>query len=133
MAEDPSDRLVDQRIRNRIIEAIEVLADGDEGVRGMGPNEYFEGFYDWVPHRDEDRRRFPNATIVPAEQAAIEEVSAILDDACDATPGTMSVEEFIGTGWPGRIQPVACRVLALLEGRGRFSEESEEDEPSGRR
>ena len=31
--EQPSDRLIDQRIRNRIMEALETLADGDEGVR----------------------------------------------------------------------------------------------------
>lgn len=132
MQDDPSDRLVDQRIRNRIIEAIETLAAADEGVRIMGPREYFESFYDWVPHRAEDRRRFPNTTITPAEHAAIGEVSAILDDACDATTGVMTVEEFIATGWPGRIRPVAQAALALLEGRGRFSEEREEDEPSDR-
>jgi hypothetical protein len=52
MDNEISDRLLDQRCRNRIIEVIETLAAGDEGVRGVGAKEYFEQFYDWLPHRD---------------------------------------------------------------------------------
>jgi hypothetical protein len=133
MEERPSDRLVDQRIRNRIMEAVETLADGDDGVRCVWPGEYFESFYDWIPHRSDGGMR-PNSAITADERAALLEVSTILDDACDATigftPGNMTADELITTGWPKRIQPVALKALDLMRERGRFSEELEEEVPS---
>src|ERR1043165_2244074 len=48
--EQPSKLIIGQRIRNRIMEALAILADGNEGVRAVEPTEYFESFYDWVPH-----------------------------------------------------------------------------------
>lgn len=130
MEEQPTDRLIDQRIRNRIMEAVETLADGDEGVRREWPTEYFESFYDWVPHRGDGGMR-SNSAISPDEKALLLEVSGILDDACDATPGNMTADELIATGWPKRIQTVAYKALTLMRVRGRFSEETEEDAPSG--
>jgi glycine cleavage system aminomethyltransferase T len=73
----------------------------------------------------------PNSAITPDEEALLFEVSGILDDACDATPGNMTADELIATGWPKRIQPVAYKALNLMRVRGRFSEENEEDAPSG--
>lgn len=131
MQDEPSRRLIDQRIRNRIMEAIATLAEGDEGVRAVGPHEYFESFYDWVPHRDEDRPAASVAALSPAEREAVVEVSCILDDACDATPRRMTVEAFTATGWPARIQPVARKAFDLMRERGRFSEDREEEVPSG--
>ena len=130
MEEQLSDRLIDQRIRNRIMEALETLADGDEGVRRDWPAEYFESFYDWVPHRGDGGMR-SNSAISPDEEALLRQVSGILDDACDATPGNMTADELIATGWPKRIQPIACKALNLMRVRGRFSEENEEEAPSG--
>ena len=130
MEEQPSDRLLDQRTRNRIMDAVETLADGDEGVRREGPGEYFESFYDWIPHRGHGGMR-PNSAISPDEEALLREVSSILDDACDATPGNMTADELIATGWPKRIQTVAYKALTLMRLRGRFSEENEEEAPSG--
>ena len=129
MEEQPSERLIDQRIRNRIMEAVETLADGDDGVRRDWPAEYFESFYDWIPHRSDGGMR-PNSAITADEGALLLEVSAILDDACDATPGNMTADEFIATGWPKRIQPVALKALSLMRARSQFSEEQEEEAPS---
>lgn len=130
MEEKPSERLIDQRIRNRIIEAVHTLADGEEGVRREWPVEYFENFYAWVPHHD-DGDMEPNSAITLEERMELMELSAILDKACDATPKMMTADEFIGTGWPKRVKPFAQKVLRLMLGRGRFSEEREESEPSG--
>jgi hypothetical protein len=33
--DNPSRRLVEQRLCNRVIDAVEVLADGDDGVRAV--------------------------------------------------------------------------------------------------
>lgn len=130
MEEQPSDRLIDQRIRNRIMDAVETLADGDEGVRRKWPADYFESFYDWVPHHGDGGMR-SNSAISRDEEASLREVSSILDDACDATPANMTADELIATGWPKRIQPVARRALNLMLVRGRFSENKEVDAPSG--
>jgi hypothetical protein len=129
MEDNPSHRIIDQRIRNRIMEALLTLAEGDEGVRQLWPTEYFESYYDWIPHRDHGGIR-PNSTITADERALLFEVSSILDDACDATPGKMTADELIATGWTKRIQPVALKALILMRERGRFSEEQEEDTPS---
>ncbi|BCK75151.1 hypothetical protein AA0242T_0033 [Acetobacter aceti NRIC 0242] len=129
MEDQPSDRLVDQRIRNRIMEAIETLADGDDGARREWPNGYFESFYDWIPHRDDGK--MPTISTVSAdERSLLTKVSRLLDDACDATPKNMTADELIATGWPKRIEPMAMQALNLMRQRGRFSEEQEEETPS---
>jgi hypothetical protein len=125
----PSHRIIDQRIRNRIMDVLLTMAEGDELVRQLGPTEYFESFYDWIPHRDHGGIR-PNSAITADERALLLELSSILDDACDATPRKMTADDLIATGWPKRIQPVALKALVLMRERGRFSEEQEEDTPS---
>lgn len=104
------------------------LAEGDENVRQLGAGEYFEAFYDWVPHRSDGIR--PNSALTQDEAALILKVSIALDEACDATPKMVSAKELIATGWPERIKPLARSALDQMLKRGRFSEELEEDEPS---
>jgi hypothetical protein len=130
MEEKPSHRIIDQRIRNRIMEAVETLAMGNEAVRLVWPTEYFESFYDWIPHGGEQH---PNSAISTDEQAKLSEVSKLLDEACDATPQIMTADELIATGWPERVRPVAQEALSLMLKRGRFSEDQEEQEPSSKR
>jgi hypothetical protein len=126
MEEKPSDRIIDQRIRNRIIEAVHTLAEGNEGVRAVGPPEYFESFYDWIPYGGE----FSNNATTAEEKARLSDISKLLDRACDATPQSMTADELISTGWPELIQPIAQEALSLMLKRGRFSEDQEEKEPS---
>lgn len=130
MSDEPSDRLVDQRVRNRIMEAVETLAAGDDGVLSVSVKEYFEGFYNWIPHRGDGGMRL-NSAITGDEKALLLKVSRLLDDACDAKPRNMTEEEFIATGWPKCIQPVALEALTLMRASGRSSEEREEQAPSG--
>jgi hypothetical protein len=103
MEENPSPRLVDQRLRNRIIEAVDTLAQGEQGVRRVWPVEYFEQFHDQIPHHRDGEIR-PNSAITREELSLLSEVGKILDQACDATPNKMTADELIGTGWPKRIQ-----------------------------
>lgn len=111
------------------MEAVETLADGDDGVRREWPQDYFENVYDWIPHRDDGE--MPSISTLSAEERdLLTRVSGLLDDASDATPKNMTADELIATGWPGRIQPVALQALNLMRKRGRFSEEQEEDTPS---
>ena len=46
--DQPSERLVEQRLRNRAIEALEARAAGDDGVRAMGTSEYLNLFFDTI-------------------------------------------------------------------------------------
>ena len=109
-------RLADERIRDRIMEAVSILAEGDHGVRRVWPTEYFERFYDFIPHRGDGGKGVNNA-ISGEERALLLELSGIVDEACDATPNDMTAEELIATGWPERIQPVAEKALNLMRGK----------------
>ncbi len=126
METTPSDRIIEQRVRNRIIEAVKTLAKGEAGVRSVSAVEYFEKFYDWIPYGG----ALPMASaLTPAERERLTELSRLLDQACDATPETMTADELIATGWPRRIQLSAQEVLMLMERRGRFREDREEEHP----
>lgn len=128
MEATPSTRIIDQRVRNRIMEELLGLAEGDENVRRIGAGEYFEAFYDWVSHRGDGVR--PNSALTPDEAALILKVSIAVDEACDATPKIVSAKELIATDWPERIKPLARSALDEMLRRGRFSEQVEEAEPS---
>lgn len=124
-----SERLLDQRVRNQIMDATSTLAEGDDSVRQVWPTHFFENFYDWIPHH-QDGAMPANSAINVEERTLLAEVSVILDAACDDTPAEMTADDFIATGWPRRIQPVAQRALAAMTLRGRFSDDEEEDEPA---
>ena len=129
MAEKPTDRLIDQRVRNRIIDAVAVLAKGDDGVRKVGKAEYVESFFDMIDDDVSPSWR-DMSTLTPAEVSCLASVLGLLLDACAATPQMCSDDEFIASGWPERIEPAAASALALMEQRGRFREDHEEDSPS---
>jgi hypothetical protein len=46
--ERASKRLVDQRLRNRAMEALETLSEGDTGVRSIGVGEHVNQFFDVI-------------------------------------------------------------------------------------
>ncbi len=126
--EELSARLVDQRIRNRVIECLEYLAKGNDGIRATGDVEYFESFFDWVAdNRPWDWRA--NSAYTPAEVNAVDRVLATLLAAVEETH-EMNTEESIASGWPQRIAPIARSALDLLVQRGRFAEDQEESAPS---
>jgi hypothetical protein len=129
MTEPPSSRVVDQRVRNRVIDAVEVLAGGPDGVRSASTAEYINMFFDVV---DDD---MPGdwrdlSTYTKAEVIELERVLGLMLDAVAATPEICTDDEFIASGWPERIQPFAARALATMLRRGRFREDVEEDAAS---
>jgi hypothetical protein len=117
-----------QHLRNRTIDALETLADGDAGVRQVGPEEYVLGFFDTIDDRSPWNWR-EWSCFTAEEVVALDEVHNLLVAACDAMP-VIDGDEFIETGWPARIQPLAARALGLMRDRGRFSDDHEEEEPS---
>ena len=128
-SDNPSDRLVEQRVRNRIMEAIWSISLGDDGVARSGPTEWFESFFDWFPYEG-DPDYFPAMTV--DEIGAVRQVVALMQQAIADTDISQmqTCYEITQTGWPERIAPVARGALEEMMGRGRFSEDHEETEPS---
>ena len=131
MADDekPSERLVAQRVRNRIMDELCGLSRGDPGIHEAGPTEWFEAFFDWFPYEGEPEW-YPAMT--PEEETAVREVCALMQQAISDPDISKdpTVEEVTRTGWPQRVAPAAKHALDLMLQRGRFSEEREEEEPS---
>lgn len=125
----PSQRLVEQRLRNRIMEELHSLATWQGYLVEWGADEYFNGFFDFVPHEGVGL----NSAMTERELAALIGVQQLVIAACDATPRMVTAEQLIETGWPERIAPAARLALDLMWERGQFSEEQEEVEPTLKR
>ena len=127
MEKSPSDRLIDQRIRNRIMEELSILARGQSELQEMGW-EYLLCFLDWFPNAPELSPAV--ACMSDEERAAVAEV---LEMVCRFADEAKQGANLLRLQHAERIAPVAARTLALLNQRGRFNEDDEEDEPSGGR
>jgi len=126
----PSERIVEQRMRNRAMEALVALSEGDTGVRSDGVVEYVEQFYDVI--NDDSPWHWREWSCFTAEEVeALDQVLQLLNGACAATPQMCTDDDFIASGWPDRVQPTAAWALALMHARGRFREDLEEQTPSG--
>lgn len=128
--EKPSERLVEQRCRNRIMEALQYLSQGDDGVRSRySPAEWIEEFFDWFPYEGEPDW-YPAMT--EDEATKVRTVCKVMQLVIldRAMPKGLTTEQIIDSGWPANVAPVAKSALDVMLARGRFSEEAEEDEPS---
>jgi len=134
MSENPSKRLVEQRVRNRIMNALTWLAEGAEAVRRMSAKEFFLMFYDWV---DDEAAvwAWPKGapeTMTPAEVDAVTNVLEVVNAAAEEIDDITDDAMVITSGWLERISPVAKAALDLMLTRGCFDTEIEENEPSNR-
>ena len=127
--EKPSERVVAQRVRNRIMEELLGLASGDAEVSEVGPVEWFEMFFDWFPYEGEPTW-YPAMTA--EEESAVRAVCKLMQLAIadPIIPKNPTAEQITSSGWPNRIAPFAQKALDVMLKRGRFSEEVEEEEPS---
>jgi len=94
----------------------------------VGYVEYFEEFLDII---DDDRPWDWRAwrTLTTDEVRALDDVLGAVLAACKATPAFMDDDAFIRSAWPDRIRQACQPTLDLMQLRGRFSEEIEEEEP----
>ena len=127
--ESPSRRLVEQRVRNRIMEELLNLSEGDVGVPEVGPDGYFENFFDWFPYEGEPNR-YPAMT--SEEIQAVRKVCRLMQQAIGSVEAAEAItsDDLVASGWPKRIAPLARNALQTMLQRGRFSEEHEEEVPS---
>lgn len=125
MIEEPSERLIEQRVRSRIYEILEILADCDAGVDLVGIKGYFDLFEDYV-HRPSIEAG--TSALSKDERVIVLEIAEFLEAACETNPD-FTKAEFIESDWPGKIAPTARDAVALFLRRGLFSEKVEEVEP----
>jgi hypothetical protein len=123
LTKEISDRLLDQRLRNRIMESILWLS---EGVGSWGADEYFNQFYDQMSFDDQP---FPNTTMTANESEALQSLCGLMNRASAATPKNLSFGHLAESGWLASIQNEAKRVLKVFLQRGRCYED-QEGEPS---
>jgi hypothetical protein len=126
MEQEVSDRLLDQRLRNRMMEELLCLVDWEEALE-WGAGEYFNNFFDFFPDK---APLYPNTALSDEESDALAAVLNLVDAAAKSTSQHVTADELITSGWPQKIKPAAAAALALMSRRGRFSEEHEEAVPS---
>jgi hypothetical protein len=125
----PSERLVEQRLRNRAMEALETLSQGDTGVRSIGVGEYVNQFFDVIDD-DVDPGWREWSCLTAQEVEALDRVRRLLIAACAATPRTCTDDEYIASGWPARVLQPATEAIVLMRAKGRFREDVEEETAS---
>ncbi|ESZ26424.1 hypothetical protein [Mesorhizobium sp. L2C084A000] len=125
MTEELSERLIEQRIRNRLYEILEILADCDGGVDLVGIKGYFNLFEDFV-HRPSIEAG--TSALSKDERAIVLEIAEFLEAASETNPD-FTRSEFIESDWPAKIAPTARDARTLFLRRGLFSEKVEELEP----
>jgi hypothetical protein len=123
LIENPSETLINQRIRNRIIEALEIYLSIEFQER-FGLDEVINIWEDWV-----DNERMPEYTepvFTKQEQFAITNFHKQWEKVCKNTPQIMpSVKAMIeDKNWIQLIN-IAEETLKILLLRGRLSEEVE--------
>ena len=121
---EPSRRVVEQRVRNRIVEAVKILADGDDGVRAVGDCCYYNCFFDWIDDGISTSWR-ELSTLTRVEVRHLESLHDVLVTSLQTTYA-MHGEELIASGWPTRIAVLARTTLQAMQSRGRFDEDIEE-------
>lgn len=89
MTEEPSERLIEQRIRNRIYEILEILADCDDGVDLVGIKGYFYLFEDFV-HRPSIEAG--TSALSKEERAIVLEIAEFLEAASETNPDFTKAE-----------------------------------------
>jgi len=134
VSETPSERVGDQRVRNRIMDALSWLAEGAVAVRRMSAQEFFAMFYDWV---DDENPVWPwpkgsPSTMTPHEVEAVTRVLSVVNEAVEQIEDLNNDAFVIASGWLERIAPVARTALNLMLVRGCFDEGKSETEPSNK-
>jgi hypothetical protein len=122
--DNPSPQVVLQRVRNRIIEVLDVLASLEEQQRFIsGPNELINQWEDWV-HGSLDAYSAP--VFSREEQGALRAFHTIWNAVADSTPNPLPNWDQTQRlpGWEV-LRVEAERTLAVFMKRGRLSEDVE--------
>lgn len=130
----PSRRLVAQRVRNRIIESLELASSFEAQLeyRNNGPiahvpTEVIEQWADNMPSQRTDRQwEWDKVVFSPGEREAIHTFHQTWDEVATATPTHEWTLEQVQSdaGW-ARLRTAAASALKAFDRRGRFPEDRE--------
>lgn len=131
MTDDVSPMVVTQRIRNRIIEYLEVASSFEmqqdyqaKAAFVHVPSEMFNQWEDWVQSDKLDW--FVEPVFSMAEQAAIRKFDATLRAVAGDTPSVLpELSDLIGTEPWDRLRTAAEAALEVFQVRGKFDEQRE--------
>jgi hypothetical protein len=130
--DNPPPRLIAQRIRNRIIETLELVSSFEAQFQYQShqvchvPDQVILWWYDWVG--DPIRPDFPAPVFSPAEVEAMHRYHAVVESVCDHTPGRLpDLEHLVTTPVWQHLRSAAAEALLTFQLRGRLSEDHEQD------
>ncbi|MDP3230078.1 MAG: hypothetical protein Q8N13_19185 [Acidovorax sp.] len=115
-----SRQLVDQRIRNRLIEYLEVLANYENDPPPWNLNETINQWEDWV-HSPATKEQFSSPIYTKFESELLVEVDCAWSVFANATLSTIQNDDIQRPEWAAFIVS-ARRALGCLMHRGRLSE-----------
>jgi hypothetical protein len=116
-------RLVEQRIRSRLIEYVEWVVEAEHDPPGLGLNEMLNQWEDWV-RRPVEAGTFPEPVFTQIETDALTSLDNAWEGICDATPMTILDERASMSTPEWRAFVEAARAAALVFAhRGRLSED----------
>jgi hypothetical protein len=120
-----SQELLNQRLRNRIMELLEVYSS-EEGWAYLGPDEVINQWGDLV---DDSRiGKYVKPAFSHEEQEALHKFNELWKEYCRSTPRVMpAVEVLKKTSKWQSLREQAASTLALFSERGRFEENSGTD------
>lgn len=116
--------IVEQRIRNRIIEWLEMICEYDSSPPPWSMNETVNQFYDWAPDCPSLFLKY-EAPYTDNEIAALHATAQDLERFCQATPATIK-DEVAAAQTPEwkALRSSALRALDEFNIRGKLPEES---------
>ena len=117
-----SDTLLNQRLRNRIIEVLEMFAD-EAFVEKFGTDEIIESWYDFV---DEDRFEYINEPVFTKNEInSIKRFLNLLESSFESVPTTWTISELDNNKPWNNLVSAAKEELEIFMERGRLDEEKE--------
>lgn len=131
-SQSPSNRLVAQRIRNRIIEVLELVADSEAqrkyDLTYSAGDAVFIWWEEWFDPEDLDYYAPPLYTL--EERQALIDFHKVWERACEQTPARLPAIEQVQE-WPiwQELTQAGDAALAVFKERGTFPEDVEETLP----
>lgn len=119
---EPSPQVIEQRVRNRLIEWLEMLVTYEVEPACFDLNAVLNQWEDWNPSPE----TFPEPVYTPSESEKLKLVAAAWEVLCDATEKRISDEKatLVKPEWKSLVC-AGHTALAELQVRGRLSELTE--------
>lgn len=114
----PNAQLVEQRVRNRVIEWLELVADYEASPPSFDLNEVLNQWEDWNPHSPPNLESFRSPVYTSSEAVLLVRVGHAWQEFCNETPKVIT-QESSELARPQWIQLVSAATSALSELRRR--------------